>query len=209
MSDDPIASSTVVFVPPAADDFDTMLAAITGTPHGRWFLQEFMRRHRSADVEAMLAAVERIGAAIARDRIALADQDARTELSAMAKVIAERRAGAPDARPAERILDELEHRIGAWLAGTAADTRLEPAGQEPAPARLGAPAGSDACPDHHGDGSDTAPGHPPAAPDGKPSAPPVSGQALPACIPSMWDPVPVPPSLRRTKNGSDTDERDY
>jgi hypothetical protein len=196
MPDDPIPSSTLAFVLPAQDDFDAMLAAVMDTPHGRWFLQEFARRQRGVDVQDMLAAVERIGTIIARDRIDFADQNAgaRAALCEMTKVIADNRADLPDALPPARVLDDLDRRIGAWLASTATDPRLEPPGQTPD--RLAARDLADTA--GHTDGN------------GAPLRPIPAGPNMSApCIPSMWEPEPPSPSLRKAEDGPAADERDH
>jgi hypothetical protein len=59
MPDDSLAVSTT----PAAqrrDDFDTICAAMMGSPRGRWFLLEYARRKRNVDTNRVLAAIERM-----------------------------------------------------------------------------------------------------------------------------------------------------
>lgn len=45
---------------PIDPDFDMILAAVMETARGRWFLGEYVRRHRNADTGTLLAAIERI-----------------------------------------------------------------------------------------------------------------------------------------------------
>jgi len=43
------------------NEYDAILAAVLETPRGRWFIEEFTRRNRSADTEKLLTAIEAIG----------------------------------------------------------------------------------------------------------------------------------------------------
>lgn len=43
------------------NEYDAILAAVLETPRGRWFIDEFTRRNRSADTEKLLTAIEAIG----------------------------------------------------------------------------------------------------------------------------------------------------
>lgn len=42
-------------------EYDAILAAVMETPRGRWFIEEFTRRNRTADTEKLLSAIEAIG----------------------------------------------------------------------------------------------------------------------------------------------------
>ena len=44
--------------------FEELYEAVTGTPRGRWFVDEFARRNRSADTEAVLLELARIEASM-------------------------------------------------------------------------------------------------------------------------------------------------
>lgn len=63
MSEEPFAL-TIHAPQPAAGDYDTIHAAVMETARGRWFLQEYARRNRNADTRVLLAAIERIEAAL-------------------------------------------------------------------------------------------------------------------------------------------------
>jgi len=63
MSEEPFAL-TLHMPPPPAGDFDAIHDAVMETARGRWFLQEYARRHRNADTALVLAAIERIEAAL-------------------------------------------------------------------------------------------------------------------------------------------------
>lgn len=63
MSEEPFAL-TLHVPPPPAGDFDAIHSAVMETARGRWFLQEYARRHRNADTALVLAAIERIEAAL-------------------------------------------------------------------------------------------------------------------------------------------------
>jgi hypothetical protein len=65
MSDDSSALATATFPSPQTDaDYDAICAALMETARGRAFLAEHARRSRSADIAALLAASERIEAAM-------------------------------------------------------------------------------------------------------------------------------------------------
>lgn len=65
MSDDSSALATAGFPSPQTDaDYDAICAALMETARGRAFLAEHARRSRSADIAALLAASERIEAAM-------------------------------------------------------------------------------------------------------------------------------------------------
>lgn len=51
--------------PTPTDDYDLIEAAVMDTARGRWFLAEFLRRHRSADTVLLLEAIERLEARLA------------------------------------------------------------------------------------------------------------------------------------------------
>ncbi len=42
-------------------EYDAILAAVMETPRGRWFMEEFTRRNRSADTQELLTAIRAIG----------------------------------------------------------------------------------------------------------------------------------------------------
>lgn len=42
-------------------EYDVILAAVMETPRGRWFIEEFTRRNRTADTDKLLSAIEAIG----------------------------------------------------------------------------------------------------------------------------------------------------
>ncbi|WOF74581.1 protein phosphatase CheZ [Parvibaculaceae bacterium PLY_AMNH_Bact1] len=42
-------------------EYDAILAAVMETPRGRWFIEEFTRRNRTADTQTLLSAIESIG----------------------------------------------------------------------------------------------------------------------------------------------------
>ena len=62
-------------------DYDAILAAVTETARGRWFLEEYARRNRTADTRALLSALDRLentmvarqGASVAQIRAGLAE----------------------------------------------------------------------------------------------------------------------------------------
>jgi len=46
---------------PNDNEYDAILAAVLETPRGRWFIDEFTQRNRTADTEKLLTAIEAIG----------------------------------------------------------------------------------------------------------------------------------------------------
>ncbi len=46
---------------PDDNEYDAILAAVLETPRGRWFIDEFARRNRTADTDKLLTAIEAIG----------------------------------------------------------------------------------------------------------------------------------------------------
>ena len=92
MSDEPFALSTIPPALPAEGDYDALRAAVMHSARGRWFLEEYARRNRQADTQAVLAAIERIEAVIRGERNQHAYQNVRTDLLEMARAIAQTRA---------------------------------------------------------------------------------------------------------------------
>ena len=64
MADEPFALTAA---PPVTEaDYETIAAAVMETERGRWFLAEYARRNRNPDTQILLAALDRIEAAIHR-----------------------------------------------------------------------------------------------------------------------------------------------
>lgn len=72
-------------------EYDAIESAIGETARGRWFLEEFARRHRAADTSALLEAVERLERVIAGRRIPTELDRIRFDLVEMAEAIAHTR----------------------------------------------------------------------------------------------------------------------
>ena len=72
---------------PSEADYEAIQAAVLETWRGRWFLSEYARRNRNADTALVLTAVERIEAAMRRDREAIAQDRFRLNIMEMAKAI--------------------------------------------------------------------------------------------------------------------------
>jgi hypothetical protein len=92
MSEELFAISKVPPTPAAQGDYDSICAALMHTERGRWFLQEYARRNRSADTQLLLAAIQRIEAVVCAERKKQAQQGFRTDLLEMAKAITRTRA---------------------------------------------------------------------------------------------------------------------
>jgi hypothetical protein len=99
MPDEPLALSTVSSPPAAAEDYDAIHAAVTASARGRWFLDEYARRNRSADTRLVLAAIERMERALRAERDRESYQRFRAELLEMANTIADTRAVVAGSEP--------------------------------------------------------------------------------------------------------------
>jgi hypothetical protein len=92
MPDDRHALSKIPQALPMEADYEAICTAVMSTGRGRWFLEEYARRSRQSDTMQLLAAIERIEAAIADDRAHRASQSIRIDLLEMARAIARTRA---------------------------------------------------------------------------------------------------------------------
>jgi hypothetical protein len=93
--------SAISKIPPplaARSDYDSICAALMDTERGRWFLQEYARRNRSADTKLLLTAIERIEAVVCAERSKQAPQDFRSDLLEMASAITRTRAEVAEIR---------------------------------------------------------------------------------------------------------------
>jgi len=71
------------------DEYDALHQALTATARGRWFLEEYARRNRSADTMTVLAAIDRIGATLRGEAVpSQAPEYLHLGLVAMAGLIA-------------------------------------------------------------------------------------------------------------------------
>ena len=87
MSEEASALSTIAPPPAAQSDYESICAALMHTERGRWFLEEYARRNRSADTQLLLAAIGRIETVICAERNRQAQQGFRSDLLEMAKAI--------------------------------------------------------------------------------------------------------------------------
>jgi chemotaxis protein CheZ len=92
MSEEPYAISKVAPAPAAQSDYDAICAALMDTGRGRWFLEEYARRNRSADTQNLLAAIQRIETVVCAERDKQVQHSFRTDLLEMAKAITRTRA---------------------------------------------------------------------------------------------------------------------
>ena len=60
MAMDANARLPVPVAPAGADNYETLMAALSASARGRAFLAEFVRRNRQADTEAILAALRKL-----------------------------------------------------------------------------------------------------------------------------------------------------
>jgi hypothetical protein len=98
MSEEHFAVSKVAPTPAAQADYDAICAALTHTQRGRWFLEEYAKRNRSADTRLLLTAIERIESVVCAERNRQAQQGLRTDLLEMAQAIIRTRAEVAEIR---------------------------------------------------------------------------------------------------------------
>ena len=98
MSEELLAVSRISPAPAAQTDYDAICAALMQTERGRWFLDEYAKRNRSADTRLLLAAIERIEAVVCAERNKQTQQGFRTDLLEMAKAITRTRAEVAEIR---------------------------------------------------------------------------------------------------------------
>jgi hypothetical protein len=87
MSEEPFALSKISPALPAPDAYDTICTTLMHTERGRWFLQEYARRNRSADTQVLLGAIKRIESVVRAERDRQANQSLRSGLLEMAEAI--------------------------------------------------------------------------------------------------------------------------
>ena len=101
MAEELFAISTIAPAPAEPSDYDSICAALMQTERGRWFLEEYAKRNRSADTRVLLAAIQRIETVVSTDRgerDRQAQQGFRTDLLEMAKAITRTRAEVAEIR---------------------------------------------------------------------------------------------------------------
>jgi hypothetical protein len=95
---------------PEPDDYDAIEQAVRETPRGRWFLEEFTRRHATGAAE-VIGAIEKLAQeADASLRLGFVYHEAQE----LARALAEAQAGFAEVKPDEATADP------ATIAGTAA-----------------------------------------------------------------------------------------
>ncbi|MEQ9143819.1 MAG: protein phosphatase CheZ [Parvibaculaceae bacterium] len=82
------------------DEFETILAAVRETDRGRWFLDEFARRNRTADTNELLAAIEKLNTVATGDAPATVSV-LRRELQEMSSTIQQTRVAIASIKPDE------------------------------------------------------------------------------------------------------------
>ena len=89
MSDEPLAVSSLVPTSRRSEtEYEAICAAFMETMRGRWFLAEYARRNRNSDTKLVLAAIERIEAAMQAGNTNPSLQRLRSELAQMQRAIA-------------------------------------------------------------------------------------------------------------------------
>jgi hypothetical protein len=113
MSDEPSGRLTASPAPPAPDEYDAICAVLMHTERGRWFLQEYARRSRSADTEVLLTAIKRIESVVRTERTGRVPQSFRSDLIEMAQAIARTRAEVAGIKPSAMAASAPPPRAGA------------------------------------------------------------------------------------------------
>src|SRR5258708_36165897 len=85
MSEEVSALSKIPPPPVAQGDYESICAALMQTERGRWFLEEYARRNRSADTQLLLAAIGRIEAVVCAERNRQGQQGFRSHPLGMAQ----------------------------------------------------------------------------------------------------------------------------
>ncbi|TVR09130.1 MAG: hypothetical protein EA385_08100 [Salinarimonadaceae bacterium] len=80
-------------------DYEAIEGAVMETSRGRWFLAEYARRNRNADTRVLLDAIERIEAAVERDRETHEKDRLRIDLMEMARAISRTKTEIASIRP--------------------------------------------------------------------------------------------------------------
>jgi hypothetical protein len=87
MPDQPFALSIISPQPPAEGEYEAIHATMTQSARGRWFLDEYARRNRSADTGLVLAAIARMESVIRSEMGQQPYQSFRNDLLEMATAI--------------------------------------------------------------------------------------------------------------------------
>ena len=103
MTDGSLAIATMPPGLPADADYDALCEALMASARGRWFLQEYAKRNRTADTLVVLDAVARVEAVVRGEQAHHATQGMRIELLEMARTIAQTRADVAEAKPAPAV----------------------------------------------------------------------------------------------------------
>lgn len=98
MSEELVAVSKAS-APVAQGDYEAICAALMQSERGRWFLQEYAQRNRSADTRLLLDAIGRIEAVVCAEQQRGAQQSLRSDLLEMAEAITRTRAEVAEIRP--------------------------------------------------------------------------------------------------------------
>jgi hypothetical protein len=140
-----IETSALVRPPPdaaAENDYQSVCDAISASARGRAFLAEYARRHRHADTEVLLAAIDRVETRLRADGTALERlrDDLRMLLIGIRLARPEIDAAGPLTKAAKltNLLALMEHRIDAMAEGRPASVVLP--GETSIAAALAAPA---------------------------------------------------------------------
>ena len=90
-----------------AEHYAALEAALSATPRGRWFLDEYARRHRSSETDMLLEAITRLEVAVLKPQRQPAPADILAELKALSEAIANTRREIARIKPPHQLDKDL------------------------------------------------------------------------------------------------------
>ncbi len=113
MAEEAIAFSTIS--PPVSSEdehYEALHAAVAEMPHGRWFLEEYARRHRAADTQLLLDTIGRLERSLSTRESGETAPEIYAQLLDTAKTIAQARA-------------QIEGSLGAFISKSDSEYRAQ------------------------------------------------------------------------------------
>lgn len=103
----------------ANDEYDAIERAVLETPRGRWFLEEYARRHKAADTDEVIGAIERLTDLTRETAAGVRFGFLYHEMRDMHRTITEARAAMAAVKPGSRSDRDAAHQDLAAIAETA------------------------------------------------------------------------------------------
>lgn len=101
------------------DEYDAIERAVLETPRGRWFLEEYARRHKAADTDEVIGAIERLTDLTRETAAGVRFGFLYHEMQEMHRAIAEARAAMAAVKPGDSPDLDAAHQDLAAIAETA------------------------------------------------------------------------------------------